>query len=305
MRFNKYSSLHIPYDVFVFEANGRAPSGKCNARQTYRLILNQAEEVQRQRSGSPQTEGHHRSPTSPGCRTRPPQKLRLKIKKNKILQILNTCTRLYQSKLDLVDIWRTKYPDTKSQKSPWSQKSPRIFCRLDYWLISNNLSDFVKSTEIASAIRTDHDAISLEFGELENERKGPGFWKMNVSLLDDEEYINNVTEMIPIWITEGRKELSDDRNVWDSIKYNVRANAVYYSQRKANGRNGKEIDLQNEPSETKRAFENNPSDSNANYYNAAREKLETFFEDVIVRSRGRWHEHGEKSTLKNTYESYS
>ena len=85
---------------------------------------------------------------------------------------------------------------------------------------------------------------------------------MNVSLLDDEEYINNVTEMIPIWITEGRKELSDDRNVWDSIKYNVRANAVYYSQRKANGRNGKEIDLQKELSEKKRAFENNPSDSN-------------------------------------------
>ena len=136
-----------------------------------------------------------------------------------------------------MDIWRTKYPDTKS--FTWSQKSPRIFCRLDYWLISNNLSDFVKSTEIASAIRTDHDAISLEFGELENERKGPGFWKMNVSLLDDKEYINNVTEMIPIWMTEGRRELSDDRNVWNSIKYNVRANAVYYSQRKAKERNGK------------------------------------------------------------------
>ena len=196
-----------------------------------------------------------------------------------------------------MDIWRTKYPDTKS--FTWSQKSPRIFCRLDYWLISNNLSDFVKSTEIASAIRTDHDAISLEFGELENERKGPGFWKMNVSLLDDEKYINNVTEMIPIWTTEGRRELSDDRNVWNSIKYDVRANAVYYSQRKAKERNGKEIDLRNELSETKGAFESNPSDSNANYYNAAREKLETFFEDVIVRARGRWHEHGEKSTLKN------
>ena len=85
----------------------------------------------------------------------------------------------------------------------------------------------------------------------------------------------------------------------------MRANAVYYSQRKAKERNGKEIDLQNELSETKRAFENNPSDSNANYYNAAREKLETFFEGVIVRARARWHEHGEKSSVKNIYESYS
>ena len=27
---------------------------------------------------------------------------------------------------------------------------------------------------------------------------------MNVSILDDEKYINNVTEIIPIWITDDR-----------------------------------------------------------------------------------------------------
>ena len=30
----------------------------------------------------------------------------------------------------------------------WSQKSPKIFCRLGYWLISNNLQDLVISTDI-------------------------------------------------------------------------------------------------------------------------------------------------------------
>ena len=59
---------------------------------------------------------------------------------------------------------------------------------------------------------------------------------------------------------------------------------ISYSQRKAKERNGKESDLQNELSEAKFVFENNPSDSNANYYNAAREKLETFFE---VKAKGR------------------
>ena len=71
----------------------------------------------------------------------------------------------------------------------WSQKSPKIICRTDYWLISNNLSDFVGSTEIVSAVGTDNDAISLDFGKLENELKGRGIWKMNCSLLDDEEYV--------------------------------------------------------------------------------------------------------------------
>ena len=44
-----------------------------------------------------------------------------------------------QSQLDLVDIWRVKNPQTKS--FTWSERSPPIFCRLDYWLISNNLHD--------------------------------------------------------------------------------------------------------------------------------------------------------------------
>ena len=50
-----------------------------------------------------------------------------------------------QNELYLVYIWRIKNPGISSFK--WSQKSPRIFCRLDYCLISNNLNDLVTSTD--------------------------------------------------------------------------------------------------------------------------------------------------------------
>ena len=86
----------------------------------------------------------------------------------------------------------------------------------------------MKSSDIIPAPRTDHDAVWLEIGELENELKGPGYWKMNCSMLNDEEYVNNVTEMLPVWTAEGRKELSDSCNVWDWIKYNIRAHAINY-----------------------------------------------------------------------------
>ena len=39
-----------------------------------------------------------------------------------------------QNEVDLVDVWRIKNP--RSRSYTWSQKSPPIFCRLDYWLIS-------------------------------------------------------------------------------------------------------------------------------------------------------------------------
>ena len=97
-----------------------------------------------------------------------------------------------QEELDLVDIWRVKNPEKKS--FTWSQNSLMIFCRLDYWLISNALHDLVKVTDIIPAIRTDHSAITLEFVNTLDDVKGPGVWKMNCSLLDDEEYVNVITE---------------------------------------------------------------------------------------------------------------
>ena len=158
----------------------------------------------------------------------------------------------------------------------------------------------MKSSDIIPAIRTDHDALSIEIGELENEQKGPGYWKMNCSLLKDEEYVNSVAEMLPVWTAEGRKELSDSRNVWDWIKYNIRAHAINYSKKKAKERNATESNLQDELIKAKQEYETMPSDSNATRLNAAQEKLETFYEEktkgIIIRARARWHEHGEKST---------
>ena len=86
----------------------------------------------------------------------------------------------------------------------------------------------MKSCDIILAIRTDHDAMSIEISEPENEQKGPGYWKMNCSMLKDEENINSVTDMLPVWTAEGRKELLDSRNVWDWIKYNIRLHAINY-----------------------------------------------------------------------------
>ena len=68
-----------------------------------------------------------------------------------------------------------------------------------------------RSTEIIPEIRTDHDAILLEIGKLENGQKGPGYWKLNCSLLASDAYVNSGTELLPIWAAEGRKELSNYR----------------------------------------------------------------------------------------------
>ena len=52
-------------------------------------------------------------------------------------------------------------------------------------LMSNGLQDFIKSTNIIPAIKTDHAAIDLVLTDIGKEAKGPGFWKFNCSLLND------------------------------------------------------------------------------------------------------------------------
>ena len=83
----------------------------------------------------------------------------------------------FQEDLNLVDIWRVKNPVTRG--FTWSQNSPNIFCRLDYWLISNNLQDLVISSSIIPAIKTDHATIFVEFGTRDDQVKGLVLWKMN------------------------------------------------------------------------------------------------------------------------------
>ena len=58
--------------------------------------------------------------------------------------------------------------------------------------------------------------------------------------MTDEEYVNVITESIPIWLAQGHKELSDYRCIWDWLKYNVRAYAIQYMYSKKKARERKE-----------------------------------------------------------------
>ena len=74
--------------------------------------------------------------------------------------------------------------------------------------------ELVTGTDIIPAIKTDQSAILLEFCNNVNDVKGPGYWKMNCSLLEDDDYIfSDITVKIPVWLAEGSKELLDNQNL--------------------------------------------------------------------------------------------
>ena len=105
-----------------------------------------------------------------------------------------------QTNLNLHDIWRVKNPELRS--FTWSQKSPFVFCRLDYWLTSAHLFAHINNVDICPAIKTDHASVVIEFNMIEQQLKGPGFWKLNVSLLMNDDYVNAMECNIPLWEEE-------------------------------------------------------------------------------------------------------
>ena len=92
---------------------------------------------------------------------------------------------------NLTDVWLSLNPDLES--FTWRNKSFKIQCRLDYFLVSQDLCRLVTSCKIVHAAETDQTEILIHFeNEIANQRKGLGFWKFNSSLLKDEKYINKL-----------------------------------------------------------------------------------------------------------------
>ena len=116
---------------------------------------------------------------------------------------------------------------------------------------------------------------------------------MNVSLLEDENYLTELKNNLPEWKTTGINSLSDKRSLWDWLKYKIRNHAIYYSKQKAIERNARKKLLHTTYDEAAKRYEWDPSTINQNSLNEAKEILEYFYEEkmrgIIIRARARWH----------------
>ncbi|KAJ8036971.1 hypothetical protein HOLleu_17653 [Holothuria leucospilota] len=96
---------------------------------------------------------------------------------------------------DLKDIWREL--SHNNFRCTWKSNSDPIiyYCRLDYFLISFSLVNTVKSCEILAGVISDHNPITLSFESCFSGR-GPGYWKLNVSLLNNADYVQAIKDVV-------------------------------------------------------------------------------------------------------------
>ena len=70
-----------------------------------------------------------------------------------------------------------------------------VSSRIDFWLVSDNVMASIENACIKPTVRTDHNAILLSL-KMNNVKRGPGYWKMNVNILNDDNYVKEVKQCI-------------------------------------------------------------------------------------------------------------
>ena len=203
---------------------------------------------------------------------------------------------------DLVDVYREKNPTNKSYT--YESKALKLRSRIDFFLIPQHQISWVEQIETVVSNAPDHKAVKLKLNGSNNKR-GPGLWKFNNSLLDDEDYVTLIRENYSP-ISEKYSGQEDKRLKWELVKMELRGLTIPYAINKAKNIRRKERDLQKRLDDLDQSISSGSgADSHRENgleaeHNQLKQELCLIYENrgkgSIVRSKTRWIEQGEKPT---------
>ena len=157
---------------------------------------------------------------------------------------------------DINDIWRILNPDIRHYT--WhSNTRPTIFCRLDYFLVSSNLVNMIHKCKITTGFRSDHSLVHFNL-ITDNQPRGPGFFKLNNSVILEQDYQNKIKQSIQE-IADINKDCNPN-TLWQLIKGTIRNESIKYTSFKKKNTLKKEIDLKNDIDILEKQFVDNPDD---------------------------------------------
>ena len=163
----------------------------------------------------------------------------------------------FKERYDLCDIWKINNPKLKRYTFRQKHVSGLIQRRLDYFYISDSKPVSVKSTYVLASLLTDHSPISFSYCKNEERNRGRGFWKFNNSLIENEEYVQQMKKYISDTLNELFNEnILDDQIKWEYFKYNIRNYAINFSKKITKNTNKKSVDLESKLKHFERHYEN-------------------------------------------------
>ena len=155
---------------------------------------------------------------------------------------------LYRDKLvsimddiGLTDVFRQLNPNERSFS--YESKSLKVSSRIDFYLVSKSITNWVAKANIKVSNAPDHKALILDLRIL-SEMQSPGLWKFTNSLVEDNEFVELIKQSYSV-IREKYLNLKDDRLKWELIKMEIRSITISYTKHKGKQCRNRVTELQN------------------------------------------------------------
>ena len=200
------------------------------------------------------------------------------------------------SECAMIDIWRYLHPNCVAFS--WMRPDGSISSRIDFFGFSFVWVHAVESCELIPCPFSDPCAVSLVCPIPEPIPRGPGRWKLNVSILSDQSFKDSVSSFWSIW--RGRKSSFESiQEWWDIGKGKLKGLAIRFCASRAKSRSLERSLLTNLSSHLKDQIDNGRV-SLLDVYESVLARLAALdslaAEGARIRSRTRWAEEGEAST---------
>lgn len=195
---------------------------------------------------------------------------------------------------NLTDLFRTRHPQTPGYT--WKRPDGTQMTRLDFILGTEDVTPKVTSVTIWPIAWSDHSLVIAQ--TTDGPQRGHGYWKLNVSLLKDEEYCKRVTHFWESWQCQ-KFRFPSIIDWWDVAKAHIRDISREYGAKLANEKNQRRRELERAIEKCQRLVASNQSQFNSllrQHEKSIRDMDNEIRIGAKIRSRVQWAEEGEKST---------
>ena len=101
-----------------------------------------------------------------------------------------------------------------------------IFSRIDHILAINLALVNSKKIEIIPSIFSEHNAVRLDLKYRRKTIKNSNIWKLNNTLLNNQQIIEEIKKEIKICIEMNENENTTTQNLWDTVKAVLRGKFI-------------------------------------------------------------------------------
>ena len=133
------------------------------------------------------------------------------------------------SPVSLCEMRRALHP--RDCQFTWFTPDLSVASRLDTFLVPRGFISSVSSCDIALCVFSDHDFVFLNLVLGNTPRVGPGVWKINNSLLDDETYCDEICTLIDRFLLF-KHTFDSVCTFWESLKDDIKSSTISFSCRK-------------------------------------------------------------------------